>query len=95
MNIYQYSEKEQTMTNVKSRPQRWQQAINQVFDGLSELQSLKEEYSDWKDNIPENLESSALYEKLEAIVDGSEIDDLEQAVSDIENLELPKGFGRD
>ena len=71
------------MTNKKSRPQRWQQAINQVFDGLSELQSLKEEYSDWKDNIPENLESSALYEKLEAIVDGSEIDDLEQALRSI------------
>ena len=89
-----YSEREQIMTK-QSRPQRWQQAINQVFNGLSELQSLKDEYSDWKDNLPENLESSALYEKLEAIVDGSEIDDLEQAISEVEGLELPKGFGRD
>jgi len=80
---------------IKSRPQRWQQSINQILEGLSELQSLREEYSDWKDNIPENLESSALYEKLEAIVDGQEIDDLEQAISEVEGLELPKGFGRD
>jgi len=83
------------MTKQLSRPQRWQNAINLINSGFSELQSLKEEYTDWKDNLPENLQSSALYEKLEAIADGQEIDDLEQIISDIEGLELPKGFGRD
>jgi len=83
------------MTKQLSRPQRWQNAINLINNGFSELQSLRDEYTDWKDNLPENLQSSALYEKLEAIADGQEIDDLEQIISDIEGLELPKGFGRD
>ena len=83
------------MTKQLSRPQRWQNAINLINNGFSELQALRDEYTDWKDNLPENLQSSALYEKLEAIADGQEIDDLEQIISDIEGLELPKGFGRD
>lgn len=78
-----------------SRPKRWQQAINLLLNGLSEIQSLKDEYSDWLDNLPENLQSSALYEKLEAIVNGQEIDDLESNISELEGLELPRGFGRD
>jgi hypothetical protein len=78
-----------------SRPKRWQQAIDLLLNGLSEIQSLKDEYSDWLDNLPENLQSSALYEKLEAIVNGQEIDDLESNISELEGLELPKGFGRD
>jgi len=78
-----------------SRPKRWQQAIDLLLNGLSEIQSLKDEYSDWLDNLPENLQSSALYEKLEAIVNGQEIDDLESNISELEGLELPRGFGRD
>lgn len=78
-----------------SRPKRWQQAINLLLNGLSEIQSLKDEYSDWLDNLPENLQNSALYEKLEAIVNGQEIDDLESNISELEGLELPRGFGRD
>lgn len=78
-----------------SRPKRWQQAIDLLLNGLSEIQSLKDEYSDWLDNLPENLQSSALYEKLEAIVNGQEIDDLESNISELEGIELPRGFGRD
>jgi hypothetical protein len=51
------------------------------------LLRLQEEYRDWLDNLPPNLESSALADKLQTIVD-LDLDEL-QAV------ELPRGYGRD
>lgn len=53
---------------------------------LEELRQLQDEYQDWLDNLPQNLEGSALHEKLEAICE-LYIDELD--------VELPLGFGRD
>jgi hypothetical protein len=63
----------------RSRPQRWS-------DALDELRQLQEEYREWLENLPENLEGSVLHEKLEAICE-LDIDELD--------IELPLGFGRD
>ncbi len=49
-----HSEREQTMA-IKSRPQRWQQSINQILDGFSELQSLREGDSDWEGDVTGRL----------------------------------------
>jgi len=62
------------------RPARWATAT-------ATLLRLQEEYRDWLDNLPPNLESSALADKLQTIVD-LDLDEL-QAV------ELPRGYGRD
>ena len=62
------------------RPVRWATAT-------ATLLRLQEEYRDWLDNLPPNLESSALADKLQTIVD-LDLDEL-QAV------ELPRGYGRD
>ena len=64
----------------RSRPQRWRDAV----DTLIELQ---EEYSEWKDQLPESLQDTALGEKLDAIV---ELD-----LGAIEDIEPPLGYGRD
>ena len=48
---------------------------------------LQEEYRDWLDNLPPNLESSALADKLQTIVDL----DLEE----LQAVDLPRGYGRD
>jgi hypothetical protein len=80
-------------------------AISRLTDALADLRSIQEEFEDWKDNLPENLASSALGEKLETIcgleIDGAE-SDLESAISTIRDLaseaeaaDIPLGFGRD
>ena len=63
----------------RSRPQRW-------TDAVETLRELQEEYQDWLDNLPENLQSTALAEKLEAVCE-VDVDQLD--------IDLPLGFGRD
>tara|TARA_R100000789_G_scaffold27782_1_gene30818 strand:+ start:349 stop:600 length:252 start_codon:yes stop_codon:yes gene_type:complete len=83
------------MAKYISRSTRWQNAVDKVRQGLEELTELKSEYEDWQGNLPENLEASPLGEKLSEVVDSGFCDDIENAVSDAESLELPQGFGRD
>jgi hypothetical protein len=44
----------------RSRPQRWK-------DAVETLRELQEEYQEWLDNLPENLQSTALAEKLDEV----------------------------
>lgn len=108
------------MVKMKSRPQRWAEAhqradsardiIKQTADGelasaLDELRELQQEYQDWRDNLPENMASSALAEKLDEVcnldlssVADDPLSDWDTADSVIEKcgaIDLPRGFGRD
>jgi chromosome segregation ATPase len=103
-----------------SRPKRWTKAIsktqsiiedvrstlNNFSEYSSELEDLKSEYENWKYNLPENLQSSTLAEKLDKIYDLNDItsdideisnalDNLESSIGDYEATDLPLGFGRD
>ena len=91
-----------------SRPKRWAEACGKASEAagalreaLEELQGLQGEYQDWKDNLPENLESSTIAEKLEAVTDlGIEdalgnLDEADNLISECEGADLPLGFGRD
>lgn len=77
-----------------SRAQRWADAAGRAQAALEELKDIQSEFEEWRDNVPENLQSSSLYEKLEAVCDL----DIEGAVSTVEeaaSVDLPLGFGRD
>lgn len=99
-----------------SRPKRWMEAagkakeaieaareqLGEVESALDELRSIQEEYQEWKDNLPENLQQSALAEKLDQVCSldfdlGVEdlLNDIDTVVSEAEEVELPRGFGRD
>lgn len=102
-----------------SRSDRWaeaatdaREAINSILvlvshleDAVAELKSVQEEYEEWRDNLPDNLRTSPVGEKLDAVCDldvesvgenvRSVIDDADSIISDAENMELPQGFGRD
>ena len=78
----------------KSRVQRWAEAAVKAQEGLTELQSIKEEFEEWKENLPENLQGSALGEKLEAVCD-LDIDYAVSIAEEAEAADLPLGFGRD
>ena len=51
------------------------------------LHELQDEYQAWLDNLPENLQESALAHKLEAIC-GLDL-------AELESVEPPRGYGRD
>jgi len=92
-----------------SRADRWMAAVQASQNALdllkSELETLRDvhqEYSDWKDNLPESLQNSAVGEKLAEVVDNIDIeeaisnaDGIEDILSNAESADLPKGFGRD
>ena len=56
-------------------------------DAVRTLLALQAEYQEWLDNLPDNLQESAVAEKLQAIV--------EHDFGDLEALEPPRGSGRD
>lgn len=62
------------------RPQRWAAAV-------ATLVALQDEYRAWLDSLPENLGTSRLGEKLEAI---TELD-----LEELQVIDPPRGYGRD
>jgi hypothetical protein len=78
----------------QSRSARWSTAASNAVSALEELLSIQEEFSEWKDKLPENLQSSTLGEKLEAVCD-IDLQSTLDVASDADNAYLPLGFGRD
>ena len=55
-----------------------------------ELRALLDEYQQWRDNLPEPFLESDLAQKLDET-----IEQLAEATELLEEIDLPKGFGRD
>ncbi len=64
----------------RTRPQRWR-------DAVAELLALQADYAAWADALPDALRETATAEALQAII---ELD-----LSDLANIEPPRGYGRD
>lgn len=96
----------------ESRPKRWAKActkareeldkVTSALEGLNaareELASIQEEYQEWKDGLPDNLQSSSLADKLETVTSLDLSSDAEIEVEwldEAEGIDLPLGFGRD
>jgi len=108
------------MAKEKSRTTRWREAstlasekagvvrdaAEELTQALSDLRDVQGEYEEWRDNLPENLQQSALGEKLNAIVDDLDLESAaddpladwsstEEVIENAESADLPLGFGRD
>jgi hypothetical protein len=96
------------MARQKSRGTRWSEAItdaqaaaDNLKSSIEALHGVQQEYQDWRDNLPENLEQSALGEKLDAMCDleiescTDTVSDVEEVLNEAEGMDLPLGFGRD
>lgn len=105
------------MARQPSRPKRWAAAVTDALSileeiedararleaALSDLDGVREEYAEWRDNIPENLQGSPLYEKLDAVADldfselleSLDVDTVRGTLEEADGAELPLGFGRD
>ena len=51
-----------------SRAKRFENALGKLSEAFSDFNDLKEEYQDWRDNLPENLENSVVAEKLDEVL---------------------------
>jgi len=78
----------------QSRAARWSEAVSKAVDGLQELVDLQEEYQNWLDNLPEGLQSSAVADKLQAVVD-MDLQGAMDTVQEAEGADLPLGWGKD
>jgi hypothetical protein len=93
------------VAEAKDQFQAVQDAASGLGDAMQAIHDVQQEYQDWLDNLPENLENSALGEKLTAVCDidiESLTDDplsdwpqLESTLEEAEGADLPMGFGRD
>jgi hypothetical protein len=88
---------------VDSLRSTWEDQSQELEDARHELQSIQQEYEEWLNNLPENLQSSALAEKLSIICDISLLDGIEEpdfdslanAAQEALDSDPPLGFGRD
>lgn len=76
-----------------SRSARFQSIINCIGEGRTEAEELKEELENWRDNLPENLQSGNKAEELDVA-----IIELEDFISDCDTAEahdvsFPSMFG--
>lgn len=117
--MQQTTEQKPKRAKPKSRAARWADAcgrasaafealavaLEKVAEATGDLRGVQEEYEEWRDNLPENLASSALGERLEEVC-GLEIEGIEEAIRSVieeqqaiideaEGIDLPRGFGRD
>ena len=77
-----------------SRPERWMHWAGVASNALSELKSIQEEYSEWKDSLPDGLSQSATADKLTE-VEGLDIESAQTLAEECESIDLPRGYGRD
>jgi chromosome segregation ATPase len=115
----QFKREDEKMAKGKSRPKRWAEAIEKAQVELAAMQAacdafesacedlneVRQEYEDWKDNLPENLQSSNLADKLSEVADldietakdgvRTAVDEAVDLFETASGLDLPQGFGRD
>ena len=77
-----------------SRPARWADAASRAITALEELQELQSEYQEWLETLPDNFQESATAEKLGNVIE-VDFDSAIETVSEAEDTDLPRGFGRD
>ena len=77
-----------------SRVARWSSALSDAKDAIEELIGIRDEYQEWQSNLPENLADGTLADKLAEVCD-FQFEDALEVLEEAENLDLPRGFGRD
>lgn len=66
----------------QSRADRFSEAQGKVSDGKAIMEELRDELQNWRDNLPENLQSSQKADDLDTA-----IGELEDAINDADNIE--------
>lgn len=89
------------LDEAKALQEQLREKLQETVDALDDVKDIKEEYQEWYDNLPESLQNSPTAELLTTITeldlepDAEDIESIETAIDEAENVELPRGFGRD
>lgn len=78
----------------ESRAAKWVRLAGEAVAAIEELKDIQSDFESWRDNLPENLQSSPVGEKLDAVCD-LDLDGALDTLSEAEGVDLPLGFGRD
>ena len=79
-----------------SRPKRMAAIAEALHDAASQAEELRDEYQDWRDNIPDNLDESPVAEKLDAAIEALEMAiEAGMAGDELDTVDPPRGFGKD
>lgn len=72
----------------KQRRNAIDEVTGKIRDLLVDLETLRDEEEEYRDNIPENLQGSERYEQADECVDGltEAIENIESALDDIDGL---------
>jgi len=76
--------------SVRKRPRRPLSRPARLAHLVAEAQALLEEYTSWRDGLPEFAQNSPMAALLDSTIDG-----LESASDALASIEPPRGFGRD
>lgn len=55
-----------------TKQQRWDRAVEKLREAATEAEELLEEWREWRDRMPENLDDSPLAEALDEMIDVAE-----------------------
>lgn len=103
------SKAQDALANVRAETEQLKGLLEALSAALSDLQAVQDEYIEWRGNLPENMQNSSTAEKLEEVenlaiesvsdveeaIDLSKLDEVEEVLNECENVDLPRGFGRD
>lgn len=72
----------------KQRRKRIEEVTGKMRDLLTEIEEIRDEEEEYRDNIPDNLQGSERYEKAEEYCGGLNefIDTIESTLEDLDNL---------
>lgn len=80
-----------------SRPVQTSGKLGEILEYYPDVEDLKDEMEEWRDNMPESLQSSDKYNQVDEAANtlGNAVDELEEACEGIKHLleELPKDAG--
>ena len=78
-----------------SRRTRLEHAMQPVEEAQSEVECLKDELTNWLENMPENLQDGAKAEALQEAIDQLDqvYDSLTEAIESAGSVEFPGMFG--
>lgn len=76
-----------------SRSDRFDGAISDVADARAEMESLKEELEEWKNNLPESLQSGSKADELDDAI--NQLDEAIRACEEVEghSVDFPSMMG--
>jgi hypothetical protein len=83
-----------TAVATPTRPLPFHDAFQAAAAAIDELLELQSEYQSWLDGLPENLQSSAVSEKLDTVC-GLDFEGAQAIIDEANDADLPLGFGRD